>query len=354
MLRGLIISYRKIQKITFLRLICVGSILIARYQIIQAVTSYPGSITNYRPTFLPVLDAEQHLKIIIRVFNQNKELCVLLVDPYTLATSRSTFSALKLRKPSSTGNIPGYFYWKEIEDTPYMRLIKYCTLPPYPLQNDGIKHALTQCNGFFLTVDMCPSDKPFEKEFFEKLISSSSASKPFEVGISISGLWLLGHSEEFAWLCKQNNEGKLRITWINHTFRHLYYHDLPLDKNFMRFTPIPVNPQAHSILTEATLQNEELLSEQILLEHGQLPSVFFRFPGLVSDENLILCLGNLGLIPLGSDAWLAKGEQPQPGSIILVHGNGNEKPGITKIMQLLDKQDVEWLPLSSLGTSLIK
>jgi hypothetical protein len=336
----------------FAKLLFLLYLLTNPYQFAQAANTRIGTITNYRPTFLSVLDQQGRLQIVIRLFNQDQKLHVLLVDPYTLTTSRSPFSNLTLRKPPSPGNLPGYFTWKEIEGMPYMRLIKHCTTSSYPLQNGGIKHALTEVSGFFLTVDMCPSVKPFEREFFEKLISFKPISGPFEVGISISGLWMLGYPKEFAWLCEQNNKGNLHITWINHTFGHLYYHDLPLDKNFLRFSPIEMDAQNHSLFTEANLRNEELLSEQLLLEHGQLPSVFFRFPGLVSDENLIRCLGNLGLIPLGADAWLAKGEQPQPGSIILVHGNGNEKPGITRIMPWLDRKDVKWLPLAHLAHNL--
>jgi hypothetical protein len=338
-----------VNKIKFLyRFLLIAYIGINNYQPGYAISKLGGTITNYRSTLLPVQDQQGRLQIVIRLFNQNKELYALLVDPYSLAVSQASFSVLTLRKAGVKGNLPGYFTWQELEDTPYMRLIRDCVKPPYPLQNDGIKHALGDSEGYFLTVDMCPSSKPFEKEFFDKLIQLKSSS-PFEVGISISGLWILGHPEEFAWLCEQNNNGNLRITWINHTFRHLYFHDLPLEKNFMRFSPIELDGQAYSSFIQITLQDEELMAEQLLLEHGQLPSVFFRFPGLVSDEGLMRCLSNMGLIPLGADAWLAKGEVPQLGSIILVHGNGNEKPGITKIMQWLDKKDLKWLPLMHLA-----
>ncbi len=326
----------------------VGCFVIGSQHLIQA-TTYRGAITNYRPTFIPVQDAQGQLQIVFRLFNQDARLCALLVNPYSLATSRSDFSTLKIRKAALLGNSPGYFTWNELEKTPYIQLIQHGASPPYPLQNDGIKHAIGPSSGFFLTVDMCPSSKELEKNFFEALINLKKGSAPFEVGISMSGLWILGHPDEFAWLCAQNNQGNLHITWINHTFRHLYYKDLPLEKNFMRFSPIDMQGPAYSSFIQASLQEEVLLTEQLLLEHGQLPSVFFRFPGLVSDEALLQGLGSLGLIPLGSNAWLAKGEEPQPGSIILVHGNGNEKPGITQVMKWLYKKEVQWLPLSQLA-----
>ena len=43
-------------------------------------------------------------------------------------------------------------------------------------------------------------------------------------------------------------------------------------------------------------------------------------------------LDGLGLIPLGSDAWLAKNEWPREGSIVLVHANGNEPLGVRRLM----------------------
>ena len=72
-----------------------------------------------------------------------------------------------------------------------------------------------------------------------------------------------------------------------------------------------------------------------MLKNGLLPSAFFRFPGLVSDQQLVYKITDLGLIPIGTDAWLAKGQQPQAGSIVLIHGNGNEPVGVDDFIKLL-------------------
>lgn len=45
-----------------------------------------------------------------------------------------------------------------------------------------------------------------------------------------------------------------------------------------------------------------------------------------------------GIIPLGSDAWLAKGQPANSGSIVLIHGNGNEPLGVADFIQLLKKK----------------
>ncbi|MDO7744704.1 MAG: polysaccharide deacetylase, partial [Pedobacter sp.] len=66
-----------------------------------------------------------------------------------------------------------------------------------------------------------------------------------------------------------------------------------------------------------------------------LPSVFFRFPGLVSDQQVADKVLAYGIIPVGSDAWLAKGQQPSAGSIVLIHGNGNEPVGVADFIKLL-------------------
>jgi hypothetical protein len=43
----------------------------------------------------------------------------------------------------------------------------------------------------------------------------------------------------------------------------------------------------------------------------------------------------LGLVPVGSDAWLAKNQRPGEGSIVLVHANGNEPLGVRRFLELL-------------------
>ncbi len=48
-----------------------------------------------------------------------------------------------------------------------------------------------------------------------------------------------------------------------------------------------------------------------------------------------------GLVPIGSDAWLAgnaKDQDPAPGSIVLIHGNGNEPLGIDRFLALLRQE----------------
>ena len=89
------------------------------------------------------------------------------------------------------------------------------------------------------------------------------------------------------------------------------------------------------------IDKEILKNEVTMIENGLIPSVFFRFPGLVSDFDIFKEVIAYGLIPIGSDAWLAKGQKPGPGSIVLIHGNGNEPLGIKKFFKLLQREKAD-------------
>ncbi|MEO8400504.1 MAG: hypothetical protein ABI597_01750 [Gammaproteobacteria bacterium] len=288
-------------------------------------------ITDYHQTFFPCYNKEGDLRIAIRMYYFDSTPYLLVVNPSTFITETAPATEFKPRK--IIGDVPGYFTMRELRETPYIKaLVKY-TLPPYVLQNYGITHAEKPVDGLFLTVDLCPSIKTFETNLFNTLVTmAENQHHSMSVALSVSGLWIIGHPEEFNWLIQQVKDNKLKIIWINHSFSHVYYADLPLEQNFLL--------EPHTNTT-----HEILATEKLLLEHGQLPSVFFRFPGLVSNEKLILKLNKYGLIPVGADAWLAKGEEPKTGSFILVHGNSNEPQGIKILMPILKDLNNHWLPL---------
>jgi hypothetical protein len=138
------------------------------------------------------------------------------------------------------------------------------------------------------------------------------------------------HPKELARLISFVRSGKLDITWINHSFHHRYDPKLPLPKNFL--------------LEQGTkIEDEVLKTEEALLSLGMTPSVMFRFPGLISDAEIVRTVVGYGLVPIGSDAWLAKRERAHLGDIVLVHGNGNEPKGISAFLALLgqEKKDIK-------------
>jgi len=282
-------------------------------------------VMNYHSVFIPCFDQQDNMQIATRMYYSNNVAYFLLVNPNTLSTQTLAASELKFRS---------YFTARELQNTPYIKSLARYTSPSYTLQNYGLIEAEYPAKGMFLTIDMCPSSKPFEENFFKFLVElASQTGHPTPIAISISGLWILQHPFEFQWLINKKIQNKLAITWVNHSFSHTNYSDLPLEHNFMLARP-------------GDFENEILETEKLLLQNNQLPSVFFRFPGLVSNKTLILKLRELGLIPIGSNAWLAKNEEPSNGSIILVHGNSNEHQGIVAIMPLLYNVSLSWLPLT--------
>lgn len=176
------------------------------------------------------------------------------------------------------------------------------------LHNFGI--IAPENNNLYLTIDMCPSHKiGYENKLFSFLKQSNSTAN-----ISMSGMWMLGHQGDFDALVHSG----LKIRWINHSFTH-YYDKKQKDwsKNFMLKDP-------------STFDSEVLKTEKLLIVNHQTPSVFFRFPGLISDKFLIKKLiMTYNLLPLGTNNWLnVSNKKIQKGEIILVHGNLNEHRGI--------------------------
>lgn len=266
----------------------------------------PLVIADYHAISQPVVREGRRL-VAIRAFQRDAVPHYLLADPERLTTEVTPVSAIKpaATPPSAT--------------TPYLSALVKCCAPPYRLENHGLTHAMGAVEGLFLTVDLCQSDLPLERSMFEAVAARGHA---VPVAVAITGRWLDGHPEELRWLKEQATEKRLAITWVNHSDSHPYEPGVAPERNFL-LTP------------GVDFRAEVLTLERKLLKNGLTPSVFFRFPGLVGSGAQMRQLRALGLIPLGSDAWLARGEVPQPGSIILIHGNGNEPAGIKLMMSLL-------------------
>ncbi len=298
-----------------------------------------AGITDYHQTFIPGF-ANDHFQIAIRTYYKDNNAYFLVVNPDTLATYEVPANKFRERRDMTERlNPPRYYTWERIKSKPYINALLNYTSSPLIFEknkNQGITHAEYATEGMFLTIDMCPSTKYFDKALFQSLVKlSNEKQQPIPIAIAISGLWLLEHQDEFNWIAEQIKQNKLAVTWINHSFSHVYYGDLALEKNFLLFP-----------YTNITL--EILETEKILLENGQLPSVFFRFPGLISNKEWMLQLQKFGLIPIGSNAWLAAQQDAKGGSIILVHGNSNEPEGIKLLMPLINQQLNEWLPITAL------
>jgi len=275
-------------------------------------------ITDYKTRHFCLTEKYQAEIAVIRTFREDGEQKQLVVDTRTLQTS-----ILPLL------NTLGH----PCKNTLYTRLLKQSITPPFTLQNDGI---IETHKGITVSTDLCPSSKTeFEQELYEALIQHFP--HPVPVTLFITGRWIQKHTESFEQFITWNKENKLSITWGNHTYTHPYHPKVPLEKNF-------------ALSQDYTLKKDTLELEKLLIEKGLVPSVFFRFPGLVSDTEAMHTIHDLGLITIGSDTWIAKDQKIRKSSIILLHGNKNEHKGVKMFLEMLDKGHIE--EVKSLGESL--
>lgn len=255
---------------------------------------------------------------------------LLVADVDTLATRLVAPDQLDCEGPAAE---------EAFERSRFGRALFAATEAPFPTHNDGVQRATEPVQGLFVTVDLCPAPRQkFAPKLFDSLASvSSETGSPVPVAIAVSADWLTRHEAQFSALVEMERSGKLAITWVNHSKSHPFDAAAPIEQTFL--------------LTAGMDADSEVTATEIaLLERGMVPSVFFRFPGLVSDERWMQRLASYSLIPLGSDAWLAYGQRPTPGSVILVHGNGNEPAGVSAFLrQLLSMRAIgPFLPLTQL------
>ncbi len=256
----------------------------------------------------------------IRRFDDLGKTWLLLVEPRTLNTIVDEANLYQL-KPTMLAEARILF-----ANTAYVNALKAAEKQSATIQDAGIVQAMPKEAGINLTIDLCPSHRVMDRRIFADVFREFAKVEPHPpVAISISGLWMKDHEADLNWLKQQVLDGHIFITWINHTYNHRVDPKKLLKENFL--------------LEPGTNINYEVLeTEQAMLRNGLLPSVFFRFPGLVSDAKLLYEITGFGLIPIGSDAWLAKGQKAMPGSIVLIHGNGNEPIGVNDFISLLKSE----------------
>jgi hypothetical protein len=278
----------------------------ANYLKITSYKVYYGWATHYPQDWM-----------IIRQFENDGKSYYLLVNPQTLETKIDEPGFYKV-KPMTLAETRVFF-----KNTPYESAISKAEKQSANIQDAGIEEGMPKETGISLTADLCPSHRPLDRVVFTDIFREfQKVERPAPVALSITGIWMLQHPQDLEWLKKMQADHEIYITWINHSYNHRVSAKLPLKENFL--------------LEPGTDINYEVLeTEKAMLKNGLLPSVFFRFPGLVSDQQLVYRITDFGLIPIGSDAWLAKGQQSQPGSIVLIHANGNEPLGVEDFIKLL-------------------
>jgi hypothetical protein len=289
--------------------------------VLSAPTAHAQAVKDYR-VFFATCRAPQcgPSLVVLRSFHQGSVGFVLAVDSETLETQILPDKGLELHQLS----------WAKLKEmttlTPFGRAMADAEKTAAAEQDAGIVHSLPPGNGVVLTVDLCPSIHPLDRALFTKILDNfAPEEKPVPLGVAITGRWMLEHPKDLVWLRQLERDREFAVTWINHSFNHRYSPQLPLSRNFL--------------LEAGTDANFEVLgTEAAMIDNDLCPSIFFRFPGLVSDPALVRRVIAYGLVPVGSDAWLAKSQAPKPGSIVLVHGNGNEPLGIEKFLALMKQE----------------
>lgn len=278
-------------------------------------------IKRYKVNY--ALAAKGNEKLIsIRSFVSGNQKYLLLVNPQTLDTKIDLANNYAISN-LAIGNVQSIF-----KKSVYLKAMELALKSDRQLQNAGIDHAIPKEKGVALTIDLCPSHKNLDRIIFQSLINEfKNIEQTVPLAISVSGKWMLKHDEDLNWLKSLVAQKEIDVAWVNHSYNH-EVNSLPLAENFL-------------LAKNTDLDTEVLENEKLMLKNGLIPSIFFRFPGLVSDQQTVVQIENYGLIPIGSDAWLAKGQQPNAGSIILIHGNGNEEIGVKDFIQLLKNKQVD-------------
>ena len=274
-----------------------------------------GKITEYSVQICTIKNNNKF--ITLRKFKDSStgQFFCLILDITTLKTSIVKYDQLQLyEKIDYSSNKAFYFKLKRhVQDAVFKTQSGIYKVP---------------FDGYVITVDLCPSAKQMDKDFFNFIVAQNISP----IYICISGKWIEKHKEELAFIEKER--GNCEIIWVNHSYSHSYSFFKKNEDNFMLDGKTDVN-------------YEVIQNEIVMLESGILPSPFFRFPGLISNESLTNKILSYGLIPLGSNAWLALGETIEKGSIVLLHLNGNEPIGLELFMDFYKNTNLN--PVSLVG-----
>lgn len=258
---------------------------------------------------------------VIRTLTFQEKKARLVVDAESMKTSLVDEDALNARSQIAGDGAA---------TTPYLKTLAELTASNKALVSiDGEANTGGANEPFALTIDMCQSRKPWDKRLYEWIVAlSDKVHEPIPVGIAMTGGWAKNHTAELDQIVSWQTAGKLDITWINHSSTHPLH---CLNESCSRA----------EFLTNSSVDfNEEVFGlERALLARGMVPSVIFRFPGLVHNEARMKQLAKLSLMAVDADAWIAKGQGIKPRAVVLVHGNGNEPPGIDGFLRAVNQPE---------------
>lgn len=281
----------------------------------KSVSLRGAEIDDYEPIFARCVNEGGVSQLATRRGRVGEEALLLLVDAETLKTQVGRAACWRCAETSDA----------QEAETRFLRAVEGAGAEPdtpKALVNMGLVHG--EGGGSFLTGDLCPSSRPLDRSFLE-LVAKEGAGTP--IALSVSGGWMLHHAEDLDWLRDKVENGALAVTWVDHSYSHPFVKNRPKEETFLLTKGLDIDAEIFE-------------TERLMLMNGLTPSVFFRFPGLISDASLMQRLRERHLVALGADSWIAMGPRPRPGSIMLVHPNGNEPVGLKIFARLLQEGKV--------------
>jgi len=257
----------------------------------------------------PELLSEETELVLLREISLDDLNYVLAVQPRSLVSYLILQSSLgeSFQRSDLNANLP---YFKLLRKAAHEPIAEFTANP----------EAVNGKIPIVLSLDFCPSVHRADFDFIEHL--PNYFSSPNWIAF-MSGKWIKAHPQELQRLVDLNVSGKQQIIFANHSFQH---------------------PHKAPFIADSKLdfKADTLKAEEVFLERGIAPAMFYRFPGLISNTTTLNTLNSLGYIAISSKAWIAKRQLPVKGSIVLLHGNGNEKNGINEFKQFLAKHPHEY------------
>ncbi len=229
-----------------------------------------------------------NMNIAIRAFESNSKRLFTLVDINTLKVSLIEQNQCKY---SLSDSLEKCFKKAQIKSSTYYKSLKKFNVINESHFAQGLT-CLPAVNGIFLSINIASSIKKMDYSFFESLLVLIEQGIEVNLLIAVSGLWIVTHKEDFRHL--QSLRSKLfNIEWVNNSFSNVRYSDIEDEHNFL-------------LLPNIDLEYELLETEKLIIENNEIPSPFFRFPGLISDSSLVKLLTSYGLIQLGAKVLFDK------------------------------------------------
>ena len=167
-------------------------------------------------------------RVVLRRFAQGGRQLALVADPVSLNTEIAPQAGL----PAECRPWDGVR--AALAGTRYGEALADAERNETGLQDAGIVHALPREQGVVLTVDLCPSRRPLDRSLFDAVIAEfGPEERPVPLAVAVTGLWMLEHPDDLAWLLDRVRSGAVSITWIDHSFTHRFEPTAPLARNFL-------------------------------------------------------------------------------------------------------------------------